>query len=717
MAASLSQGAAPAVVAIPAWNEAERIADCLSALGNQTRPLAGGVLLANNCIDGTEAIARRVTLPFRLDIRSVALPPEQAHAGMARRLAMQHAADLAGPDGVVLTTDADAIVPPDWVELNLDAVCAGADAVCGKAMIDPREAELIPPHLHADDALECQYADLLDAIAEALCPDPADPRPRHIEASGASLAVTAAAFDRVGGVPLVATGEDRALVAALAGIDAQIRHDPAIRVTVSGRIVGRAPGGMADTIRRRIVQQDEFSDAQLEPAVDAYRRADFRRRVWAAWDDRDAEPDLAADLLLRRDVLGRSARRALSRRRLGRDRAPQSCHAPPAGALRRPAAPDRLRSRIACFATDSHGPPMMQRLALAVPGIQQRASGRDERAEFPTEEVALLREAGVLAAPLPIEDPIACPPNQLATLLATVGRASLPLGRILEAHVNARHLITRFGTPEQCRAMASDAVAGHLFALWVTDPPDGGLRMTREGNAIRLHGGKMFCSAAGHATRAVVTAWTPEHTAQMLVVPLGLGERVSPLPAPLAGMRAASTGAVDFTECLVDRAAVLGQPGDYLQEPTFSAGAWRGSAVALGGLCAIIEVLQGQLRDAGRLDDPHQSARMGEALIARETARSWVGRVARIAERPDADPASVVAAVGLGRLAVEAACHDAMVLAQRSLGLTAFRRGHPMERLCRDLATYLRQPAPDMVLTEAAAWFSRQPAPAIVSVC
>jgi hypothetical protein len=28
-----------------------------------------------------------------------------------------------------------------------------------------------------------------------------------------------------------------------------------------------------------------------------------------------------------------------------------------------------------------------------------------------------------------------------------------------------------------------------------------------------------------------------------------------------------------------------------------------------------------------------------------------------------------------------------------------------VERICRDLATYLRQPVPDETLTEAAAWF------------
>jgi hypothetical protein len=31
-------------------------------------------------------------------------------------------------------------------------------------------------------------------------------------------------------------------------------------------------------------------------------------------------------------------------------------------------------------------------------------------------------------------------------------------------------------------------------------------------------------------------------------------------------------------------------------------------------------------------------------------------------------------------------------------------RPAPLERIARDLATYLRQPAPDRALTEAAAW-------------
>jgi hypothetical protein len=135
----------------------------------------------------------------------------------------------------------------------------------------------------------------LDRFAATLDPDPADPWPRHTEAAGASIAVNVAAFARAGGIPAVASGEDRAFVQALARTDGRIRHDPTIRVMVSGRIDGRAPGGMADTIRRRMQQQDEFADASLEPAVDAYRRFDFRRRARRAWRG-DPAAELAADL-------------------------------------------------------------------------------------------------------------------------------------------------------------------------------------------------------------------------------------------------------------------------------------------------------------------------------------------------------------------------------------------------------------------------------------
>jgi hypothetical protein len=285
-------------VAIPAKNEAERIAACLVALARQTFRPHAVLLLANNCSDGTLAIAAAMVpaLPYRLHVERHDFPVPHANAGQARRLAMTLAERLVWPDGVLITSDADAVAAPDWIERNCMAITSGVDLVCGRAILHSSEAALIPPHLHADDALECRLLELLDRIADRLDPDPSDPLPRHTEGSGASLAVTAAAFHRAGGIPALPSGEDRAFVRALARIDARIRHDPSVVVSVSGRTIGRAPGGMADTICRRMQQQDEFADEQVEPAVDAYRRCDFRRRVRRAWRAHASPTELAIDL-------------------------------------------------------------------------------------------------------------------------------------------------------------------------------------------------------------------------------------------------------------------------------------------------------------------------------------------------------------------------------------------------------------------------------------
>jgi hypothetical protein len=151
------------------------------------------------------------------------------------------------------------------------------------AVIDPLEALLIPRHLHEDDAREVAYGRLLDEIASMILPDPADPWPRHTEDSGASIAIRTSMLRRVGGMPCLPSGEDRALIGRLRLIDARVRHDPRISVVVSGRIEGRAQGGMADTMRRRIVQQDEFVDDRIEPAWAAFYRLRMRRQIHLLW--------------------------------------------------------------------------------------------------------------------------------------------------------------------------------------------------------------------------------------------------------------------------------------------------------------------------------------------------------------------------------------------------------------------------------------------------
>jgi hypothetical protein len=219
-----------------------------------------------------------------LDIRVVEarLPPEAAHAGVARRAAMDlaEAGLMEGGDrnGVILTTDADSQVAPNWIAANFAAFEAGADAVLGRIDLDD-EGKLLPDALHRRGALEDAYERLLTELSSLLDPLEHNPWPHHSTVSGASLGITCAAYGSVGRLPRVPLGEDKALVALLSRQDARIRYCSAVHVITSGRTKGRAPGGVADTLLIRSREPDAFCDDFLEPFHAAYGRASWRGRL------------------------------------------------------------------------------------------------------------------------------------------------------------------------------------------------------------------------------------------------------------------------------------------------------------------------------------------------------------------------------------------------------------------------------------------------------
>lgn len=337
-----------------------------------------------------------------------------------------------------------------------------------------------------------------------------------------------------------------------------------------------------------------------------------------------------------------------------------------------------------------------------------RADAQDHDGGFPQDDVADLARLGLLAAPVPVEQGgagLGTEPGAgaLAEVLRLVGYGSLALGRLYEGHVNAIQLIARYGTPDQRSRLFADARAGHLFGVWNTEPAEGGLRVEARDTDGQLFGVKTFASGAGYVTRALVTARHPDRAGvAMMVVPLEAGTRADLSAWRAQGMRASATGTVDFTGLAVNAGDILGQPDDYFQQPAFSGGAWRFAAVQLGGIEAVFDAWRGHLNRTGRGGDPHQLARLGEGAIAVEGARLWIERGAQVASDAGLPPARVVAYINLVRLAVERAGLDVLQLAQRSVGLQGFMRGHRLERLARDLATYLRQPGPDHALTAAA---------------
>lgn len=269
-------------IALPACNEAGTIETCINALDVAAANAVGAtvqlVVLVNNSSDGTAEIACGYR-PRALQIKvlDVTLPTQHAHAGGARRAAMQYSAALLPPGGILMTTDADSRVHPNWIAANLAELAAGADAVAGVIAFDEADQMALPPL--PERALEWRLAELQAHLGSLIDPRAHDPWPNHIWAWGACLALTLSAYRHVGGLPLVPLAEDRALASALERSDLKLRHSHAPLVLTSARRHGRAPGGLADLLNSYVVDGATPCDAALEPTAALLRRLYWRARL------------------------------------------------------------------------------------------------------------------------------------------------------------------------------------------------------------------------------------------------------------------------------------------------------------------------------------------------------------------------------------------------------------------------------------------------------
>ncbi len=255
-----------ACVIIPARNEAAALPAALAALAAQTdlagRPLPPDsfevIVLANNCTDGTAAVVRHFAgqhPAWALHVASLRLAAPDAHVGQARRLLMDEACQrllgLGRFSGLIASTDADTRVAPDWLAATQAEIAAGADAVGGRILVEPETP--------AGPAAGClvRRLQLRDAAYHLLCarleawldPQAADPWPRHHQHFGASLALTARAYRRVGGLPVVRYLEDEALCQQLHRHDLRLRHSPHVVVHTSSRRCGRVEVGLSWQLR------------------------------------------------------------------------------------------------------------------------------------------------------------------------------------------------------------------------------------------------------------------------------------------------------------------------------------------------------------------------------------------------------------------------------------------------------------------------------------
>lgn len=259
-------------VAIPLKNEEAHLRACLDAIdvaaGRHDGPVTI-VAMANDCDDGSLAVLqgwrpKHASLVWR----AVSMLPGARHAGWARRLALDAAADvLSAPTDLLLSTDADTYVAPDWITRIVGHADAGNDAVAGRAFTLRRDRAALGVTARARLGQLGRYYTALDYLRAAAEPIAHDPWPRHFYEGGASIALTLGCYRMIGGAPTPSLAEDRALFDRVRAHGFRVRHPLDVRVFTSCRIAGRAPGGMADAVARWI---DQPIDAPLH---EVYRMA------------------------------------------------------------------------------------------------------------------------------------------------------------------------------------------------------------------------------------------------------------------------------------------------------------------------------------------------------------------------------------------------------------------------------------------------------------
>lgn len=214
------------VVVVPAHDEEELLGRCLVSVARsrdelrEVRPdlVVHVVVVLDRCRDASRAVAA--------DHDVAVVEVDAGSVGVARAAGVSHGRRLAGPVPPAATwvanTDADSVVPEDWLTSQVAAAEAGADLVVGRVRPDPGD---LTPDLAA--AWERRHRSRVVG--------------QHVH--GANLGVRLRAYQDCGGFAAVTHDEDVRLVDALLlrGVTAV----PGVVVSTSGRHVGRAPGGFA----------------------------------------------------------------------------------------------------------------------------------------------------------------------------------------------------------------------------------------------------------------------------------------------------------------------------------------------------------------------------------------------------------------------------------------------------------------------------------------
>ncbi|QMW21755.1 hypothetical protein [Sandaracinobacteroides saxicola] len=333
--------------------------------------------------------------------------------------------------------------------------------------------------------------------------------------------------------------------------------------------------------------------------------------------------------------------------------------------------------------------------------IAQGAEAVDRGARDLRAEIALLAEAGVVTGMAPVSAapaawPAAVHAVDVERILMAVGEASLPLGRLLEGHVDALGIVARLGTADAQWLAARAAHRGELLGVWGADMPDSPVRVTFDGSTARLQGSKAFASGLGVVGLAVVTARCPEGHCHAMLVDVGDVARHDADAWDMDGMVGTRSGTMRLDGMTVPAIHWLGAGDAMFAEPHFHGGLWRIAAVQAGALQAVASGLADII--SARPADAVQQHRLGQVIVEATSARLWA-ETARAGVAAGA--ADAIERVLLAGEAVEGAALRALDIADRAAGTMMHRRDNRLGRVARDLRLYLRQARLDAKLAWA----------------
>ena len=238
---------------IPVHNEEEHLGRALAGVEaaasslHLIQPRIGIQVLVvlDSCTDGSAAIAS--TFTARHGCFS-ALTVAFRSVGRSRRAGIWQVLSAgagSGPDTAaglwLANTDADSVVPVNWLVGQLRMAALGADAVLGSVEVDP--SGVAPGLLSRWEAMHPVVED-------------------HPHVFGANFGIRGSAYVQAGGFPRHVAHEDRVLAARLREKGFDVRATDTVRVRTSGRTQARAPQGFGAYLRTLGVDLAPVSENQ-----------------------------------------------------------------------------------------------------------------------------------------------------------------------------------------------------------------------------------------------------------------------------------------------------------------------------------------------------------------------------------------------------------------------------------------------------------------------